>query len=241
MSRILETRGITKRFGGLTAVDSLDLHVDEKEILGFMGPNGAGKTTAFNLIMGDLRQDSGEIFLDGENISNLPTHKRVKLGIARTYQVTRPLREWNIAENIRISMIKDGIGSIRESVGEGETIRRIAEETDLADQLQNYPDELPIGALRKLEVARAFANNPKIILIDEAFAGLTAHEIDFMIKLLRRKKEAGMGFVIIDHNLDALAKAVDRVVVLYLGKKLADGSFSEVTADDKVKRAYLGG
>jgi len=240
MVRLLETRGISKRFGGLVAVDNLDLHVEKEEVLGFIGPNGAGKTTAFNLVMGALPQDSGDVLLNGININDCPTHERVKRGIARTYQVTRPLKGWTLSENIRLSMIPDGLKSLKETVSYEDAIKQIAEETGLTEQLHSYPDELPIGALRRLEIARAFANNPKVILIDEAFAGLTPHEIDFMLGLLRRKKKEGMSFVIIDHNLEVLSKAVDRVLVIHLGRKLAEGSFKEITENETVKKAYLG-
>ena len=240
MAKVIETRGISKRFGGITAVNSFDFHVEEKEIVGLIGPNGAGKTTVFNLIMGVLRQDSGDIIFNGTNINNYPTHKRVKIGIARTYQIPKPLKEWTIFENIRISMIPDGIKSIRRIGGREEDIRRIAKETGLTEYLEKYPDELPIGALRRLELARALANDPKLILIDEAFAGMTKEEIDVISELLKKKRKEGMSFIIIDHNLEALANIVDRVIVIHLGRKLAEGKLQEIIKKEDVKKAYLG-
>lgn len=241
MAKLLEVQGITKRFGGLVAINDLSFHLEEGEVLGLMGPNGSGKTTIFNIIMGDFPPDSGKILFKGEDITRYPTFKRVKIGIARTYQVPRPFRELPIIEDIRVSTIPDSIrGSFR---GEGthiEEVRKIAEDVGLKGRLSMYPHELTMGDLRRVELAKALATNPKIVLLDEIFAGLTVAEIEEIDKLLRRKMEEGLDFVVVSHDLKALAPLVDRVVVIHFGQFIAGGSFDQIVSDEKVKAAYFG-
>jgi ABC-type branched-subunit amino acid transport system ATPase component len=241
MAKLLEVKGLTKRFGGVVAVNDLHFYVAEGEILGLMGPNGAGKTTAFNLIMGDYKPDAGEIFFKGRNIGNLQTYERVKLGIARTYQVPRPYHDLPVVEDIRISTVPDSITKcLRGQKEEIEAIRRIGENVGLRDRLDKFPYELSMGDLRRVELAKAMATNPQIIMLDEIFAGLTVHEITELSKLLLEKKEAGLVFIVVSHDLKALAPLVDRAVVIQFGHLIAEGSYEEVAHDEKVKKAYFG-
>jgi len=241
MAKLLEVQGITKKFGGLVAINDLGFHLEEGEVLGLMGPNGSGKTTIFNIIMGDFLPNSGRILFKGEDITHYPTFKRVKMGITRTYQVPRPFRELPIIEDIRISTIPDSImGSLR---GEGthiDEIKEIAEDVGLGGRFSKYPHELTMGDLRRVELAKTLATNPKIILLDEIFAGLTVAEIEEIDKLLRRKMEEGLDFVVVSHDLKALAPLVDRVVVIHFGQFIAEGSFDQIVNDEKVKAAYFG-
>ena len=241
MAKLLEVQGVTKKFGGLVAINDLSFHLEEGEVLGLMGPNGSGKTTIFNIIMGDFLPDSGKILFKGEDITRYPTFKRVKIGIARTYQVPRPFRELPIIEDIRVSTIPDSIrGSLR---GEGthiDEVRKIAEDVGLKGRLSKYPHELTMGDLRRVELAKALATNPKIVLLDEIFAGLTVAEIEEIDKLLRRKMEEGLDFVVVSHDLKALAPLVDRVVVIHFGQFIAEGSFDQIVNNEKVKAAYFG-
>lgn len=242
MKKLLEVHGITKRFGGIVAVDNISFYVKENEILGIIGPNGAGKTTTFNIIMNEVHQDSGSILFNGNDISNYPTYKRVEAGITRTYQIPKLFKEMTVYDNIRISMLPNSIKStLLEAESYDSEIRRVAMETGLLEYLSKYPDELPLGILRKVELAMALVKNPRIILIDEVFSGLAATEIRHVAKLIAQKREERMTFVIIDHNLRALSTLVDRFIVMNFGRKIAEGSYEEILRDENVKKAYLGG
>lgn len=242
MAKLLEVQGITKKFGGLVALNDLSFHVEEGEVLGLMGPNGSGKTTVFNTIMGDYPPDSGKIFFKGEDITKLPTYQRVKMGIARTYQVPRPFREMPIIEDIRVSTMPDSIvGNFRGGGARLEEVSKIAEDVGLGGRFSMYPHELTMGDLRRVELAKALATSPRIVLLDEIFAGLTVAEIEEIDKLLRRKKEQeGLDFVVVSHDLKALAPLVDRVVVIHFGQFIAEGPFDQIINNEKVKEAYFG-
>ena len=241
MAKLLEVQGVTKRFSGLTAVDDLSFYLEEGEVLGLMGPNGSGKTTIFNVIMGEYLPDSGRIFFEGKDITDYPVYQRVKLGIARTYQVPRPFTEVPIIEDIRIGTIPDSIvGSLRGGA-RPEEVMKIAEDVGLGERFSMYPHELTMGDLRRLELAKALATNPRIVLLDEIFAGLTVAEIEEIDKLLRRKREVeGLDFIVVSHDLKALAPLVDRVLVINFGQRIAEGSFEKIVDDKKVKAAYFG-
>ncbi len=177
MAKLFEVRKLTKRFGGLTAVNDFSLHVDTGETLGLIGPNGAGKTTIFNLIMHELKQNSGEIFFQGEEITRFPTHERVKKGIVRTYQVPRPFAEMTVARNIRVGMMPDDLGLMMRQAPDTDAEQEIGKSVGLGDrELAMYPNELSMGDLRRLELARNLAANPKLLLLDEVFAGLSVRE-----------------------------------------------------------------
>ena len=243
MAKLLEAQGITKKFGGLVALNDLSFHVEEGEVLGLIGPNGSGKTTVFNIIMGDFSPDSGKILFKGEDITNLPTHQRVRMGIARTYQVPRPFKEMTIFEDIRISTVSPSIiGCLTEKVMVYDAvIKKILEDVGLGGRFSMYPHELTMGDLRRLELAKALATNPRIVLLDEIFAGLTVAEIEEIDKLLiRKREEEGLDFIVVSHDLKALAPLVDRVVVIHFGQFIAEGPFDQIVNDEKVKEAYLG-
>ena len=241
MARLLEVKGLTKKFGGVVAVNDLSFYVEEGEILGLMGPNGAGKTTTFNLIMGDYKPDVGEILFRGESINRLETYKRVKLGIARTYQVPRPYPDLPIIEDIRISTIPDSITKcLRGQKQELEEVTQIGVSVGLKDRLLKYPGELSLGDLRRVELAKAIALNPRIIMLDEIFAGLTVHEITEISALLVEKRKAGLVFIVVSHDLKALAPLVDRAVVIQFGHLIAEGTYNEIAHNEKVKKAYFG-
>ena len=241
MARLLEVKGLTKKFGGVVAVNDLSFYVEEGEILGLMGPNGAGKTTTFNLIMGDYKPDVGEILFRGESINRLETYKRVKLGIARTYQVPRPYPDLPIIEDIRISTVPDSITKcLRGQKQELEEVTQIGASVGLKDRLLKYPGELSLGDLRRVELAKAIALNPRIIMLDEIFAGLTVHEITEISALLVEKRKAGLVFIVVSHDLKALAPLVDRAAVIQFGHLIAEGTYNEIAHNEKVKKAYFG-
>jgi len=241
MAKLLEVRGLTKKFGGLFAVYELSLHVEKGETLGLIGPNGAGKTTVFNLIMRELKQDEGEIYFEEKEISKYQTHERVKMGISRTYQIPRPFGDMTVTENIRVGIMPDQISRIMAMSSQTDTERKIGKSVGFEKHgLSKYPSELSMGDLRRLELARTIATNPKLLLLDEVFAGLTVGEIAELTELLKEKKKEGLAFIIVSHDLRSLAFLVDRVVVVSFGQLIAEGSFEEVIANKKVQEAYLG-
>ena len=241
MTKLLEIRNMTKKFGGLTAVNDMSFHVEAGETLGLIGPNGAGKTTIFNLIMNEIKKYSGEVFFQGEEITKFPTHERVKMGIVRTYQVPRPFAEMTVALNIRVGMMPDDLGLMMRQAPDVDKEREIGKSVGFGDrELAMYPGELSMGDLRRLELARNLAANPKLLLLDEVFAGLTMGEIRQISDLLVEKKKQGLTYIIVSHDLRSLAPLVDRVVVMSFGETIAEGTFSEVIEDEVVQQAYLG-
>ena len=241
MTRILELREVTKRFGGLTAVDRLSLHVERGESLGLIGPNGAGKTTAFSILMGEHRPDRGGVYFEGEDITRLPTHARVARGVARTYQIPRPFGEMTVRENVRVGMMPDSIRALLFHETPAEAEQEILRSVGFGErEAAMRPEQLSMGELRKLELARTLATEPAVLLLDEVFAGLTVSEIAQQSALLLEKKRHGMTCVIVSHDLRALAPLVDRVVVMSFGATIAEGTFDEVVADPRVQEAYLG-
>jgi branched-chain amino acid transport system ATP-binding protein len=240
-AKLLELKSLTKKFGGIFAVYNLSFHVNEGESLGLIGPNGSGKTTTFNLIMSELKQDEGEIFFRDKEISGYPTHERVKMGISRTYQIPRPFNDMTISKNIRVGVMPDDILRVIQMSSASKREWEIGKSVGFQERhLQAYPNELSMGDLRRLELARTIATGPKLLLLDEVFAGLTAGEIAELSKLLKEMRKEGLTYIIVSHDLKSLAPLVDRVVVVSFGQLIAEGSFEEVIADKKVKEAYLG-
>jgi len=241
MVKPLSIRNLVKNFGGLPATDDISFDLEEGQSTGLIGPNGAGKTTIFSQIMGEYRQTSGIIELYGSDISKLSTPARIRLGISRTYQVPRPFSDFSVLENIRVGLMPD---SIWKMITQGPNRER---EIELAlsvgfseDDLQQTPDTLSMGDLRKLEMARTMATNPKIMLLDEVFAGLTVGEIDQIAKLIQNMRKENMTFLIVSHDLKALEPLVDDAIAINYGKIIAQGAFSEVIADSAVRTSYLG-
>lgn len=241
MSSLLELDNVVKRFGGITATDGLSFHVEKGESLALIGPNGAGKTTIFSLIMGEHRQNSGSIKLKGEEVSGLPTYKRIQKGVARTYQVPRPFPQMNVAGNIRVGMMPDSLWQMISKAPDPDTELAIAKSVGFRDEdLCRLPSTLSMGDLRKLELARTLATKPDIMLLDEVFAGLTVGEIEQISQLLAEKRKEGLTYVIVSHDLRALEPLVDRAVAMTFGKAIAEGSFTQVMSDQAVRAAYLG-
>lgn len=241
MTRLLELDNVYKRFGGIVATDGLSFHVNKGESLALIGPNGAGKTTIFSLIMGEIRQNSGSIKLNGEELTRLPTHERIQRGIARTYQVPRPFADMDVAGNIRVGMMPDNLWQMLAVGPDSDEELAIARSVGFRDSdLARPPSELSMGDLRKLELARTLAAKPEIMLLDEVFAGLTVGEIEQISDLLAEKRKDGLTYVIVSHDLRALEPLVDRAVAMTFGKAIAEGEFHEVMDDEAVRAAYLG-
>lgn len=241
MSKLLEVHELSKKFGGILALSRLSFHVDEGETLGLIGPNGSGKTTTFNLVMGELFQDEGEVRFQGKDISRYSTQDRVKAGIARTYQIPRPFSELTVKENIRVGLMPDSVLGVMALKAQHVKEKDIGESVGLKEEeLAICPSELSMGNLRRLELAKAIATNPRLLLLDEVFAGLTVGEIADLSDLLKKKKKEGLTYIIVSHDLRSLAPLVDRVVVVCFGELIAEGSFESVISDERVKEAYLG-
>ena len=241
MSAVIEVRNLVKRFGGLVATDNLSFDLDEGESLGLIGPNGAGKTTVFSQIMGEVAQTSGTIRFKGQEISKLSTSERISKGVSRTYQVPRPFTELTVRENIRVGLMPN---SIRQLIfGATDTAREeeLAESVGFSlTDLQRSAAELSMGDLRKLEFARALATGARTLLLDEVFAGLTTGEISMIADLIGQLRGQGFTFLIVSHDLPAMTPLVDRVIAIELGVLLAEGTMSEVLANEDVRSSYLG-
>jgi branched-chain amino acid transport system ATP-binding protein len=239
---LLVLDGVTKRFGGLTAVDDLSFAVEEGEILGFIGPNGAGKSTTFNCVTGTHPPTEGTVWYDGENTTGDATHEMVKRGLARTFQSFRPLEDRSVLDNVALALTPDRLLSL--SGLRGKTRRRaraICERVGLGDRVNLTPSELPHAGLLRLELARALATDPDLLLIDEPFAGLSSGEVESVSALLTELREEGLTLVVVDHNMRGLLSLIDRAIVIRFGSKLAEGAPEEIRENEDVQEAYLGG
>jgi branched-chain amino acid transport system ATP-binding protein len=239
---LLVLDGIVKQFGGLTAVDDLSIAVEEGEILGFIGPNGAGKSTTFNCVTGRYPPTSGTVYYDGEDVTGTDAHRMVTKGLARTFQEFRPLEDRSVRENVELALTPDKLFSLQGL--RGETRRRaaaICERVGLGDRMEMLPDELPHAGLLRLELGRALATEPELLLVDEPFAGLSGPEVESISNLLSDLRDEGLTLVVVDHNMRGLLSLIDRAFVIQFGAKIAEGSPEEIKNDSTVQEAYLGG
>jgi len=238
---LLEVENLTKRFGGLTAVNNVSFHVDEGEIVGLIGPNGAGKTTLFHLLTGFLKADSGTVKFRGKNILGLAPHKIVNKGMARTFQVVRPFRHLPTIANVLVALKSPrGSKKIEWVKTDVRKALELLEDVGLSEMMMESSEILAHGDLKRLEIARALGTEPELLLLDEPFAGLNPIETDLLTKSLQTIHLDGHTMVIVEHKLHALMKLVKRVLVLHEGEKIAEGKPEEVTKNKKVIEVYMG-
>jgi branched-chain amino acid transport system ATP-binding protein len=235
-ARLLEASGLTVRFGGLTAVNAVDFHVETNEIAGLIGPNGAGKTTFFNAISGFRNPDAGTVAFEGRNILGLRPHKICRMGMSRTFQIVKPFPEMSVLDNVMI-----GAFSVHRAAKDArDAAMQALELVRFSHWAQRRAGELPVAGRKRLEVAKVMACAPKLILLDEVMAGLTPSEHNEMIDAVRNIRASGVTVVIIEHVMPVIMNLCDRIYVLHHGELICEGAPDKVTRDPDVVRAYLG-
>jgi branched-chain amino acid transport system ATP-binding protein len=233
---ILEVKGITKRFGGLVAVNKLDVTIEEGEILGMIGPNGAGKTTAFNMISGFYKEDEGRVILRGEDITRLRPDQICKKGLARTFQVVKPFPRISVLENVMVGAYNH---TADEDVAKAKA-QAILDFLGMSDQTEQLAGSLPTAGRKCLELARALATEPKLLLLDEVMGGLRPTETNEMIALVRKVREQGVSLLLVEHVMKVIMSLADRIVVIHHGEKIAEDVPERIVRNKAVIDAYLG-
>jgi len=240
MDAILEVRGLTKRFHGVVAINNVTFTLERNKILGLIGPNGAGKTTLVSLVSGTLEPTNGSILFERAVIHKLPAYRRGLLGIARTFQVMRPFPGLTVVDNVAVGALFGAAHSSHKLGDAQEEAHRWLEFVGLDHRARQRADALGGPDRKRLELAKALAMRPKLLLLDEVLAGLIHVEIDEVIGIIKKVRDQGISIVVIEHVMKAIQSLSDRLVVLHHGEKIADGNPEDVLSNDQVISAYLG-
>lgn len=246
MKNLLEIKNVTVRFGGITAVDGVSLSLEKGELVGFIGPNGAGKTTLMRVITGMIRPDKGEVILEGKDLSPLPIHERVSSGLSLAQQIVRPLVSFHALDNVILACGKSKTKNVLSSLfhkdisKEKEKAKELLTQVGLGDSLYEFPETMPLGHLKRLELARALALDPKLLLLDEPLAGLNQLEAKGLSDLIVALNQKGQSILFIEHNLKEVIRICKKIYVQDNGRFLAYGETSEVMNNVQVQNAYLG-
>jgi ABC-type branched-subunit amino acid transport system ATPase component len=234
-------RGLVRRFGGLVAVNNISFDLRAGEILGLIGPNGSGKSTVMKLIMGIIKPNAGTVLLEGVPIQGWPSHRIARAGVGIVFQHSRPLHRQTVLEHIKLALLPDSLLNFAADPTIEKRAREIALRVGLGAVMERRPGTLAFADLRRMEIAKAIARDPAVVLVDEPFAGLTATEVAQFSDLIRGFREEGRAVLLVDHNVKSVAALVDRVYAMYLGERIAEGPTEEVMRDATVRRVYLGG
>jgi branched-chain amino acid transport system ATP-binding protein len=235
---VLEVSGVVKRFGGFTALDGVDFHVGPGERVGLIGPNGSGKSTLVNCIAGTLRNEEGSIRFEGRDIHAYPAHRRIRLGLARSFQIPKPFASMSVLDNLCVPLLYAARRS--EVHGVADEAHHILRQVGLHEKAHAMSGGLTQVDMRKLELARAMAAKPRLLISDEAMAGLSTSEVDDILELLMGLKAQGVAVIMIEHVMRAVMKFSERIAVLVAGRKIADGDPQAVVGNTEVVKAYLG-
>ena len=238
MTKALETQGLSKSFGGVLVIDDLSISVNSGEALGIVGPNGAGKTTWFNLITGAVHADAGKVIFEGRDITHLPRHERCRAGIGRTFQIPKPFSGMTVFENVLVGATHGRNMAERASY---EHCVQVLEMTGLHKKVNILAGSLTLLDRKRLELARALATDPRLLLLDEIAGGLTQAEVEELIEEIKKLRQTGVTIVWIEHIVHALLAVVDRIVVIQFGRKLCEGDPHEVMNSQEVQACYMGG
>jgi branched-chain amino acid transport system ATP-binding protein len=238
---LLEVQGLTKRFGGLVAAKNITFQVRPGEILGLIGPNGSGKSTVMQLIMGLHRPNAGSVHIAGVDVAGWPPHRIARQGVGIVFQHSRPLHRQTVLENIMLGLLPDNLLKVITNRHVHDKARQIAERVGLGGVLNRKPGSLAFADLRRMELAKAIARDPLVVLVDEPFAGLTSGEVAAFSRLIAEFRRDGRAVLLVDHNVKSIAALADRIFAMYLGERIAEGTAEEVTGDPTVRRVYLGG
>jgi branched-chain amino acid transport system ATP-binding protein len=244
VSALLQIRDVSKSFGGFTALDGVSIAIAGGERFGLIGPNGSGKTTLINCIAGSLRNDAGSIAFDGEEVSRLPAYQRTRRGIARSFQIPRPFASMSVLENLMVPLEyvahRGLVVTRRTEAGAQDEAMAILRDIGLADKAATPSNRLSQVELRKLELARAMAARPRLLISDEAMAGLSSNEVSEVLEILFKLNAGGITIIMIEHIMQAVMKFSQRVICLDAGKIICEGVPAEIVANVDVQRAYLG-
>jgi branched-chain amino acid transport system ATP-binding protein len=238
--RLLDIQTVTKRFGGFHALTEVSVHVNVGERFGLIGPNGSGKTTLINCVSGALPCDGGKVIFDGRDITSAPGYKRARMGLVRSFQIPKPFVSMTVLENLCIPLEYTAHYRSHHRVDVQSEAREILQLIGLSDRTDVKPSGLTQIDMRRLELARALAANPKLLILDEAMAGLSSSEVDEIIEMLIRLNERGITIIMIEHIMRAVMSFSQRIAVLDAGEKIAEGTPEEIVKNPKVEKAYLG-